>query len=886
MRKIGILLICFLLWNATIPLSFGNVQASGSKIVPVVMVHGYNNNAEDWSGSDFKKWLVQNGYSSNHLFYVDYGEHSRNDVTGTAAQNIIDKTIRSAISRSKALGNKDGEIDIVVHSMGGLITRWYLYDQKDEKLFDSIRKVVFIGTPNRGSQVAFYNRVSDMFDDPSDYFGSLEDFSNPDAQDIKRYTELYVEYIDFTFQNRKALKTYEEWLYDTHTEVIARIKGLEKTGANPYKQIGTKPLDSGYAYRYSKGFAEYVKLMYGRMLTKNQLLEIETYDVYTDKTAYPESSNIDEGTGTLEFIKGKAKYKQSSTAKNIVQDRLMSESFSIFTQLNKKGQKERDVITANLFLDTLNRGEAAYRYDRVRSGKTVPQYITIATKTDHWGTWLPNMDYIGVEAFMDNQRWGLWNYTLDSVIHHDSVVPIGNVHLPHVLTDRHVYNANLDILHSNQRDAVGLLSAQMLHPLTGYNDDAHSMTVSESQPSVMDAPLIVVSADDTLRGQKAQIKVRSNSYGALGAYVLGRDKEGVVRHISLFNRCSTCTVFSANVELDFQQYEDYVILNPDSDDTSMSNDLFNDHLRYTVEYSGQADEKSKDVDLTLIRDEINNGIRSITVKATDPITGEPLKDLITDDFDVDNGLKYYVNRKQWAAISRDGSLAVVLDYSSSMDGLPLAQSKQGAEQFVMNLPKDINLGVYGFADTTKQLIDFTSDHEAASHSVYANFTGGTAIYDTIERVVADLSKEPGEKSILLMTDGADESSSTTLESAVATAAAHHVAIHVVGLGDVDIPVLTEIANRTGGLLFFTADPGQLAAIYETIADSQSLTYDIVMPSDSQSKKEGLNITLGGDKHSMLSLGGSEDGLLNIAKDEGPASSLQQIGGRLTLGWWK
>ncbi|MFH1320224.1 MAG: CHAP domain-containing protein [Bacteroidota bacterium] len=78
------------------------------------------------------------------LFPVPYDWRNRNQDTAT---EFLEAAIESA---KQASGHT--EVDIVAHSMGGLVTRWYIegMDRSD------IRKFVMLGTPNHGSAKAYF----------------------------------------------------------------------------------------------------------------------------------------------------------------------------------------------------------------------------------------------------------------------------------------------------------------------------------------------------------------------------------------------------------------------------------------------------------------------------------------------------------------------------------------------------------------------------------------------------------------------------------------------------------------------------------------------------------------------------------------------------------
>lgn len=82
-----------------------------------------------------------------------FGYDWRQDCTRTAAQ--LDSFIEEVLARTALLphykADKPKAVDLVGHSMGGLIIARYLKDKQDQKKPSKVRRVVTLGTPFRGS---------------------------------------------------------------------------------------------------------------------------------------------------------------------------------------------------------------------------------------------------------------------------------------------------------------------------------------------------------------------------------------------------------------------------------------------------------------------------------------------------------------------------------------------------------------------------------------------------------------------------------------------------------------------------------------------------------------------------------------------------------------
>jgi Ca-activated chloride channel family protein len=93
--------------------------------------------------------------------------------------------------------------------------------------------------------------------------------------------------------------------------------------------------------------------------------------------------------------------------------------------------------------------------------------------------------------------------------------------------------------------------------------------------------------------------------------------------------------------------------------------------------------------------------------------------------------------------------------------------------------------------------------------------GSTAIWDASIATSSDLlAKEPGRKTIILLTDGVDTSSRMKLDEAINEALRAEVVIYSLGIGDpgqggVNEGVLKRLSESTGGRAFFPKGPRDL-----------------------------------------------------------------------------
>lgn len=123
--------------------------------VPVVLIHGYQASPDIFSG--LRKFLSKEGYSSSA---VDYD--SENGVAKAAAQ--LSEYLDERMSALKAEGIRIKRFDLIAHSMGGLVARYYTCSNA-YMTKNNVRKLIFISVPQKGSPFAslglqYYNNES------------------------------------------------------------------------------------------------------------------------------------------------------------------------------------------------------------------------------------------------------------------------------------------------------------------------------------------------------------------------------------------------------------------------------------------------------------------------------------------------------------------------------------------------------------------------------------------------------------------------------------------------------------------------------------------------------------------------------------------------------
>ena len=134
---------------------------------PLLLVHGIWSSAvaagfSPFSTDGFWRWFF-NAYPHNLIYPVDYGEKPEPDLSSQAfsdprTQQILLDSMTGALADAADSGMAARSVDVVAHSMGGLVTRYFLstegYLGNPALLPNPVHKLITIGTPHQGSQLA------------------------------------------------------------------------------------------------------------------------------------------------------------------------------------------------------------------------------------------------------------------------------------------------------------------------------------------------------------------------------------------------------------------------------------------------------------------------------------------------------------------------------------------------------------------------------------------------------------------------------------------------------------------------------------------------------------------------------------------------------------
>jgi tight adherence protein B len=196
----------------------------------------------------------------------------------------------------------------------------------------------------------------------------------------------------------------------------------------------------------------------------------------------------------------------------------------------------------------------------------------------------------------------------------------------------------------------------------------------------------------------------------------------------------------------------------------------------------------------------------------------------------ENGRKVVDLNLQNLASSK--SVVVAVDRSQSMAGDRLAAAVDGARAFVADKAGSDRVAVVVFGNKAVKLTSFSSstiDADDALRTMSTDTKSGTALYDALALSTKMLSGE-GDRArvVVLLTDGQDVSSQTTLQDAIAAAGKAGVIVYPIGVGassETAAP-LQKMADATGGNYHAAATSDAIKGIYSSISSELRRTWRI------------------------------------------------------------
>ena len=202
---------------------------------------------------------------------------------------------------------------------------------------------------------------------------------------------------------------------------------------------------------------------------------------------------------------------------------------------------------------------------------------------------------------------------------------------------------------------------------------------------------------------------------------------------------------------------------------------------------------------------------------------------------------------------------LVIDISGSMDkNGKLAAAKEAAKTYVSQMRPGDQAGLMTYDTKTYYVQPITADTSTLAGAIDGLVTGGdTAMYNALVEAEKNLETINGRKSIIVLSDGLDNKSQSTMGDVIAGVGQSGLTISTVGFGDaasrgqvgLDEAGLQLLAEKTGGLYSFAGDAETLSAIYQqygqVLQSEYALTY--ISPTTLRDGvNRGLTVSLDGN----------------------------------------
>jgi Ca-activated chloride channel family protein len=242
--------------------------------------------------------------------------------------------------------------------------------------------------------------------------------------------------------------------------------------------------------------------------------------------------------------------------------------------------------------------------------------------------------------------------------------------------------------------------------------------------------------------------------------------------------------------------------------------------------------------------------------------GHSVSDLVAGDIIIRDDSKPPEKVLQFAPQSKlPMRLGLLIDTSGSVQPRFSFEKKAAAKFLQEMLSSNSDLGfVMGFANKPAVTQDFTSDQaKLASGIDQLTNAGGTALFDAVSfacwKLAAYPERERVAKVLVVVTDGEDNSSHTSLRQSIQEAEATGVTIYTIstkeggGLKTEADKVLQTLAERSGGEALFPGDMGTLGKSFDKLRDQIRSRYLIAYkPADFEPNGKYRTITIIAEKN--------------------------------------
>jgi tight adherence protein B len=225
---------------------------------------------------------------------------------------------------------------------------------------------------------------------------------------------------------------------------------------------------------------------------------------------------------------------------------------------------------------------------------------------------------------------------------------------------------------------------------------------------------------------------------------------------------------------------------------------------------------------------------------------------------------------------RKVSALLVVDTSGSMGGTRdnIGRAKAAARRFVEELQPGGKAGLLAFADQPAQATVLTDKRaQLAAGIARLKASGETALWDAVAAAAAALSRAPGDRAVILLSDGKDNRSTNTLNEAIAAAQKASVTVYAIALdsgAQVPSGALRQLARQTKGR-YIPARGAELTGLYASLGQELYSNYvlEVEVPTGTQRERDMVVTVQVGQSHV------SDQGLLLLPAAKQAARGLDQ-----------
>jgi tight adherence protein B len=183
-------------------------------------------------------------------------------------------------------------------------------------------------------------------------------------------------------------------------------------------------------------------------------------------------------------------------------------------------------------------------------------------------------------------------------------------------------------------------------------------------------------------------------------------------------------------------------------------------------------------------------------------------------------------------LGRSKTIVLAIDRSESMRGRPLRNALAAARGFVAAAGRSDHVGVVAFgrsAIPVSGAAGSPGDAETALAGISVDTRSGTALYDALVVASDQLESDnrPG-RALVVVTDGKDVSSLSSLDQAITAAQRAHASVYTIGIGGPSFTptALERIARETGGSYRQAANAAELSSVYASLQDELARTWQV------------------------------------------------------------